>query len=85
MNADSTTKAPPRVPIEKKATSVLVLTVMLSGCSIFTQPPSEEKARRLEDRRLSIERGSHVQADAKNFKDRGLTGREAHSLAEAQR
>ena len=84
MNADANAEMR-TLAAAVKAAAVVALAMLLSGCSIITQPPSEAKARRLEDGRLAAERDAHVQADTKKLEDRGLTSREARSLAEAQR
>ena len=84
MNADTNSETRTRAAAVK-AVAIVALTMLLSGCSIISQPPSEAKARRLEEGRLAAERGAHLQADTKRLEDRGLSGREARSLAEAPR
>jgi hypothetical protein len=66
-----------------KSLMLVGIAIVLSGCSV-TQPPSETKARRLEKARAAAEIDTHVQSEAKRLEDRGLTRREARSLAEAQ-
>ena len=68
-----------------KATAVIALIVMLSGCSVISQPPSDAKSRRLEEGRPAAERDAHVRAETKKLEARGLTSQEARSLAEAHR
>ncbi len=60
------------------------LTLFASGCGLVTQQPSETKARRLEDSRAQAENSSHIAAETKRLEDKGLSPREARSLAEAQ-
>jgi hypothetical protein len=67
-----------------KSLMLVAIVLGLSACSAVTQPPSEAKARRLEEGRAAAEADTRVQSEAKRLEDRGLTTREARSLAEAQ-
>ena len=67
-----------------KSLMLVGIAIVLTGCSVLTQPPSEAKARRLEEGRAAAEADARVQSDAKRLEDRGLTRQEAQSISEAQ-
>lgn len=68
-----------------KAALLVVFVALLSGCSLVRQPPSEAKAQALEYGRRDAESAQHARAEAAKLEERGLTTREASSLADARR
>lgn len=61
-----------------------VLMLPLSGCALLTEPPSESRAGELERGRAEIDRSQAVEARAAQHQRRGLSGKEARALAEAE-
>lgn len=67
-----------------KYLTLLGLAIFASGCSLFTQPPSEAAARRLEQGRAGEERSVAIAARASQYEKQGMTSREANALAETE-
>ena len=67
-----------------KTILLLACIVLLSGCSLFTQGPSEAKARSLEEGRAAEEREMAINARASQYEKTGLSGRDARAAAETE-
>ena len=58
--------------------------VFLSGCSLFTEAPSEAKARSLEQGKAAQERDAAINSRVSHYEKEGLNSREARAAAESE-
>ena len=65
----------------KKCLFILGLTVLTSGCALFTKPPSKAAERQFEAGKAETERAAAISARASYYEKQGYSHKEALGFA----
>jgi hypothetical protein len=66
-----------------KTPIIVVSVTLLSGCALFA-PPSEKKARQLEEGKAQLERDRTISERAAAHEKKGMSTRDARAVAETE-